>query len=402
MTSDTLEVSANSERTVYKTMNDSFQEIPTPTLTFEPLETEQTADVLQSAAAPAQPAPLLPDESALTAEEQRMVDDFAAKISLSDSNLILQYGSGAQKKIADFSENTLNSVRTKELGQIGEMLTGVVTELKGFEDDENEKGFLGLFKKSSNKISTMRAKYAKAEANIDQICKALESHQIQLLKDVAMLDKMYELNKVYFKELSMYIIAGKKKLRQVEDTELADLTARAKQSGLPEDAQAANDLAALCNRFDKKLHDLELTRMISIQMAPQIRLVQGSDTLMSEKIQSTLVNTIPLWKSQIVLALGVAHSEQASRAQREVTDMTNELLRKNAETLKMATVSTAKESERGIVDLDTLKYTNESLISTLDEVVRIQEEGRQKRREAEGELSRIETELKQKLLDIRK
>lgn len=402
MTSDTLEVSANSERTVYKTMNDSFQEIPTPTLTFEPLETEQTADVLQSAAAPAQPAPLLPDESALTAEEQRMVDDFAAKISLSDSNLILQYGSGAQKKIADFSENTLNSVRTKDLGQIGEMLTGVVTELKGFEDDENEKGFLGLFKKSSNKISTMRAKYAKAEANIDQICKALESHQIQLLKDVAMLDKMYELNKVYFKELSMYIIAGKKKLRQVEDTELADLTARAKQSGLPEDAQAANDLAALCNRFDKKLHDLELTRMISIQMAPQIRLVQGSDTLMSEKIQSTLVNTIPLWKSQIVLALGVAHSEQASRAQREVTDMTNELLRKNAETLKMATVSTAKESERGIVDLDTLKYTNESLISTLDEVVRIQEEGRQKRREAEGELSRIETELKQKLLDIRK
>lgn len=383
-------------------MNDSFQEIPTPTLTFEPLETEQTADVLQSAAAPAQPAPLLPDESALTAEEQRMVDDFAAKISLSDSNLILQYGSGAQKKIADFSENTLNSVRTKDLGQIGEMLTGVVTELKGFEDDENEKGFLGLFKKSSNKISTMRAKYAKAEANIDQICKALESHQIQLLKDVAMLDKMYELNKVYFKELSMYIIAGKKKLRQVEDTELADLTARAKQSGLPEDAQAANDLAALCNRFDKKLHDLELTRMISIQMAPQIRLVQGSDTLMSEKIQSTLVNTIPLWKSQIVLALGVAHSEQASRAQREVTDMTNELLRKNAETLKMATVSTAKESERGIVDLDTLKYTNESLISTLDEVVRIQEEGRQKRREAEGELSRIETELKQKLLDIRK
>lgn len=402
MTPGASEVSAKSERTVYKTMNDSFQEIPTPTLTFEPLETEQPSDVLHSTVAPAQPSPVLPDESALTAEEQKMVDDFAAKISLSDSNLVLQYGSGAQKKIADFSENTLNNVRTKDLGQIGEMLTGVVTELKGFEDDESEKGFLGLFKKSSNKISTMRAKYAKAEANIDQICKALESHQIQLLKDIAMLDKMYELNKVYFKELSMYIIAGRKKLRQVEETELVDLTAHAKQSGLPEDAQAANDLAALCNRFDKKLHDLELTRMISIQMAPQIRLVQGSDTLMSEKIQSTLVNTIPLWKSQMVLALGVAHSEQASRAQREVTDMTNELLRKNAETLKMATVSTAKESERGIVDLDTLKYTNESLISTLDEVVRIQEEGRQKRREAEGELSRIETELKQKLLDIRK
>ena len=402
MTPGASEVSAKSERTVYKTMNDSFQEIPTPTLTFEPLETEQPSDVLHSTVAPAQPSPVLPDESALTAEERKMVDDFAAKISLSDSNLVLQYGSGAQKKIADFSENTLNNVRTKDLGQIGEMLTGVVTELKGFEDDESEKGFLGLFKKSSNKISTMRAKYAKAEANIDQICKALESHQIQLLKDIAMLDKMYELNKVYFKELSMYIIAGRKKLRQVEETELVDLTAHAKQSGLPEDAQAANDLAALCNRFDKKLHDLELTRIISIPMAPQIRLVQGSDTLMSEKIQSTLVNTIPLWKSQMVLALGVAHSEQASRAQREVTDMTNELLRKNAETLKMATVSTAKESERGIVDLDTLKYTNESLISTLDEVVRIQEEGRQKRREAEGELSRIETELKQKLLDIRK
>ena len=402
MTPGASEVSAKSERTVYKTMNDSFQEIPTPMLTFEPLETEQPSDVLHSTVAPAQPSPVLPDESALTAEERKMVDDFAAKISLSDSNLVLQYGSGAQKKIADFSENTLNNVRTKDLGQIGEMLTGVVTELKGFEDDESEKGFLGLFKKSSNKISTMRAKYAKAEANIDQICKALESHQIQLLKDIAMLDKMYELNKVYFKELSMYIIAGRKKLRQVEETELVDLTAHAKHSGLPEDAQAANDLAALCNRFDKKLHDLELTRMISIQMAPQIRLVQGSDTLMSEKIQSTLVNTIPLWKSQMVLALGVAHSEQASRAQREVTDMTNELLRKNAETLKMATVSTAKESERGIVDLDTLKYTNESLISTLDEVVRIQEEGRQKRREAEGELSRIETELRQKLLDIRK
>ncbi len=384
-------------------MNDSFQDTPTPTLTFEPFETQPSPDVLQEAS-PAQ-APVSPplfDESALSAEERKMVDDFAAKISLADSNLVLQYGSGAQKKIADFSETTLNSVRTKDLGQVGEMLTGVVTELKGFEDDANDKGFLGLFKKSSNKIGTMRARYAKAESNIDQICHALESHQIQLLKDVAMLDKMYELNKVYFKELSMYIIAGKKKLKQVEDTELADLTARAKQTGLPEDAQAANDLAALCNRFDKKLHDLELTRMISIQMAPQIRLVQGSDTLMSEKIQSTLVNTIPLWKSQMVLALGVAHSEQAAKAQHEVTDMTNELLRKNAETLKMATISTAKESERGIVDLETLKYTNESLISTLDEVVRIQDEGRQKRREAEGELSRIETELKQKLLDIRK
>jgi len=383
-------------------MSDSFQDAPTPTLTFEPFAAEQPAEVLQQAKPEQTPAAVLLDESSLSPDERRMVDDFAAKISLTDSNLVLQYGSGAQKKIADFSENTLNSVRTKDLGQVGEMLTGVVTELKGFEEDSEEKGFLGLFKKSGNKISTLRARYAKAETNIDQICKALESHQIQLLKDVAMLDKMYDLNKVYFKELSMYIIAGKKKLHQVEETELADLAARAKQSGLPEDAQSANDLAALCNRFEKKLHDLELTRMISIQMAPQIRLVQGSDTLMSEKIQSTLVNTIPLWKSQMVLALGVAHSEQAAKAQHDVTDMTNELLRKNAETLKMATISTAKESERGIVDLDTLKYTNESLISTLDEVVRIQEEGRQKRREAEGELSRIETELKQKLLDIRK
>lgn len=382
--------------------NESLQEVPT--LTFDSVVTESPASApLQTAVA--QPQTLEAaglDETSLSTEERKMVDDFAAKINLADSNLVLQYGSGAQKKIADFSENTLNSVKTKDLGEIGGMLTSVVTELKGFEEEENEKGFLGFFKKSSNKLTSMRAKYAKAETNIDQICKALESHQIQLMKDVAMLDKMYELNKVYFKELSMYILAGKKKLHQVQETDLADLVARAKQTGLPEDAQAANDLASLCNRFEKKLHDLELTRMISIQMAPQIRLVQGSDTLMSEKIQSTIVNTIPLWKSQMVLALGVAHSEQAAQAQHEVTNMTNELLRKNAETLKMATVSTAKESERGIVDLDTLKYTNESLISTLDEVVRIQEEGRQKRREAEGELARIENELKQKLLDIRK
>lgn len=281
------------------------------------------------------------------------------------------------------------------------MLSSVVTELKSFDVDENEKGLFGFFKRSSNKIVAMKAKYDKAEANIDKICTALENHQIQLLKDIAMLDKMYELNKVYFKELSMYILAGKKKLQEVQQTELPALQEKASQSGLPEDAQAVNDLSGLCNRFEKKLHDLELTRMISIQMAPQIRLVQGNDTLMTDKIQSTLVNTIPLWKSQMVLALGVAHSQQAAQAQHEVSNMTNELLRKNADTLKMATIETAKESERGIVDIETLKHTNESLISTLDEVLRIQEEGRQKRQEAEAELGRIEGELKQKLLEIR-
>ncbi len=319
---------------------------------------------------------------------------------LSNSSMVLQYGAGAQKKMADFSESALNNVRTKDLGEIGGMLSNVVTQLKSFDVEEEEKGFLGFFKRGSNKLTSMKAKYAKAETNVDAICHTLEGHQMQLLKDIAMLDKMYELNKVYFKELSMYILAGKKKLAQTRAEQLPILVEKAKQTGLPEDAQAANDLSSLCGRFEKKLHDLELTRMISIQMAPQIRLVQNNDTLMSEKIQSTLVNTIPLWKSQMVLALGVAHSQQAAQAQREVTDMTNELLRKNADTLKMAAVETAKESERGIVDIETLKHTNESLISTLDEVLRIQQEGRQKRREAELEMGRIENELKQKLLEI--
>lgn len=378
-------------------MNEEKMEVPT--LTFEPFSEEAPAAQLQKA--PNQPPAPVFEESTLTAEEKRMVDDFASKIQLDNSAMILQYGSGAQKKIADFSETALDNVRTKDLGEVGEMLSSVVTELKSFDVDENEKGIFGFFKRSSNKIVAMKAKYDKAEANIDKICTALENHQIQLLKDIAMLDKMYELNKVYFKELSMYIMAGKKKLQEVQQTELPALQEKAKQSGLPEDAQAVNDLSGLCNRFEKKLHDLELTRMISIQMAPQIRLVQGNDTLMTDKIQSTLVNTIPLWKSQMVLALGVAHSQQAAQAQHEVSNMTNELLRKNADTLKMATVETAKESERGIVDIETLKHTNESLISTLDEVLRIQEEGRQKRQEAEAELGRIEGELKQKLLEIR-
>lgn len=380
-------------------MNDDFMNsAPTPTLTFDPFPEEKQEIVETVQEQPAEPAF---DESTLTQEEKQMVDNFASQIELTNSNLILQYGAGAQKKIADFSESALNSVKTKDLGEIGDMLSSVVTELKNFDNTEEEKGgFLGFFKNKSNKLTVMKAKYSSAETNVNAICKALEAHQVQLLKDVAMLDKMYEVNKTYFKELSMYILAGKKKLHEVQTKELPALAEKAQRSGLPEDAQAVNDLNSLCNRFEKKIHDLELTRMISIQMAPQIRLIQGNDTMMSEKIQSTIVNTIPLWKSQMVLALGVTHSEQAARAQREVTDMTNELLRKNAQTLKMATIETAKESERGIVDMETLKMTNESLISTLDEVLKIQTEGKQKRREAEEELNRIEGELKNKLMSL--
>lgn len=374
----------------------------TPTLTLDPFmgDESQPAAALMPVDSAVQQAPAA-EEAQLTPEEQKMVDEFASKIELSNTNLIIQYGSGAQKKIADFSESALNNVRTKDLGEVGGLLSGVVTELKSFDADDDEKGFLGIFKRTTKKLANMKAKYDKAEVNVNKICTVLENHQIQLLKDVAMLDKMYDMNKVYFKELSMYILAGKKKLSQVQTVELPKLTDKAKASGLPEDAQAANDLAAMCNRFEKKLHDLELTRMISIQMAPQIRLVQNNDTLMSDKIQSTLVNTIPLWKSQMVLALGIANSQQAAESQRQVTDMTNELLRKNAATLKMATIDTAKESERGIVDIETLVNTNQTLISTLEEVTKIQEEGRQKRAEAEKELGRIEGELKQKLLEIR-
>lgn len=338
----------------------------------------------------------------LTDEEKKMVDQFVEKINLRDSNSILQYGVGAQKKIADFSETALDNVRTKDLGEIGDILSNVVYELKNFEDVEEKKGILGLFKKGKNKISHMKIRYAKVEDNINKMCNTLEKHQIQLLKDIAMLDKMYEINKVYFKELSMYILAGKKKLQKLENEELPKLQAKAKASGLPQDAQEVNDFIALCNRFEKKIHDLELTKMISLQMAPQIRLIQNNDALMSEKIQSTIVNTIPLWKSQIVLALGVAHSSNAAKVQREVTDMTNELLKRNAETLKISTIETAKESERGIVDIETLRYTNESLITTLDEILRIQEEGREKRRNAELELRNIEEQLKNKLLELRR
>lgn len=379
-------------------MNDGFKDDVDviPSLTFEPFQEEAPIVKVEKN----KQAEVL-DDSYLTDEEKKMVDGFVDKIDITNSNSILQYGVGAQKKIADFSETALNNVKTKDLGEIGEMLTNVVGELKNFETIEEKKGFFGLFKKTTEKISNMKAKYEKVEGNINKICNTLETHQIQLLKDIAMLDKMYEINKVYFKELSMYILAGKKKLSKLEKEELPILLERANASGLPEDAQATNDFVSLCNRFEKKIHDLELTRMISIQMAPQIRLVQNNDSLMSEKIQSTIVNTIPLWKSQIVLALGVAHSSNAVKVQNEVTNMTNELLRKNAETLKMSTIETAKESERGIVDIETLRMTNESLISTLDEVLRIQTEGRQKRKEAEVELQNIEEQLKNKLLTLR-
>lgn len=377
-------------------MNDAFKDMDTaPTLTLDPFP---AAEEKQKPAVQEEP---VMDETILSEEERRMVDAFAQQIDLTNSAMILQYGAGTQKKMADFSASALENVKSKDLGEVGDLLGGVVKELKDF-DAEEEKGFLGIFKKASNKIDSMKTKYVKAEANVNQIVKVLESHQVQLMKDVAILDKMYELNLTYFKELSMYILAGKKKLNEVRNGQLAEMMAKAEASGLQEDAQAAKDLDSMCNRFEKKLHDLELTRMISIQTAPQIRLIQNNDTMMVEKIQSTVVNTIPLWKSQMVLTLGVQHSTQAAEAQRQVTDMTNELLRKNAEKLKMATVETAKESERGIVDMETLKATNESLISTFDEVMNIQREGRQKRQEAEIELQNMENELKAKLLQIQR
>jgi len=380
-------------------VNNGFKENTevVPNLTFEPFQEDVSITKVKGEKRDAE----VVDDSYLTEEEKNMVDQFVDKIEITNSNSILQYGVGAQKKIADFSETALNNVKTKELGEIGEMLSSVVCELKNFDTPDEKKGILGLFKKTTEKFSAMRAKYDKVEGNINKICTTLEVHQIQLLKDIAMLDKMYEINKVYFKELSMYILAGKKKLSKLEKEELPLLLAKAQASGLPEDAQETNDFVSLCNRFEKKIHDLELTRMISLQMAPQIRLIQNNDSLMSEKIQSTIVNTIPLWKSQIVLALGVAHSSNAAKVQNEVTNMTNELLRKNAKTLKMSTIETAKESERGIVDIETLRMTNELLISTLDEVLRIQTEGRQKRKDAEIELQNIEEKLKNRLLNIK-
>lgn len=369
-----------------------------PTLTFEPFPKEKEEVVSAPTTEPAPKEEKI--KVTLTPEEQKMVNDFASQIDLTNTQLILQYGAGSQKKIAEFSETALNNVRTKDMGEIGQMLTDVVTELKNFDDVEEEKGFLGFFKKNKNKLESMKIKYDNAEQNINKICEAMEAHQITLLKDVAMLDKMYELNLNYFKELSMYILAGKQKLEQARTQELPVLLAKAQQSGLPEDTQKAKDFTEMCNRFEKKIYDLELSRTVSLQMAPQIRLIQNNDTVMSDKIQSTLVNTIPLWKSQMVIAIGLNHATEAATAQREVSDMTNALLRKNAEQLKLATIETAKESERGIVDIETLQQTNQTLINTLDEVMRIQQDGREKRKHAEMQLQQIETELRQKLFEM--
>ena len=387
-----------------------------PELTLEPTQTaaaEAVPELTLDPSAPATPAapaaepekpaaePVKLDDSLLSDAEKKAVEDFAKKIDITDSNMILQYGAAAQKNVAGFSENALNSVRTKDLGEVGKSLSELVVELKGFGEEEEKKGLFGLFKKTGSKIEAMKAQYAKVESNVDKIARELEQHQVTLLKDVAMLDQMYELNLKYYKELTMYILAGKKKLEQVRSQDLPALKAKAEQTGAQEDAQAYNDLAQMCERFEKKLHDLELTRIISVQMGPQTRLIQNNDTLMVEKIQSSLVNTIPLWKSQMVLALGLEHSRQATAAQSAVTEMTNELLKKNADMLKMGTVETAKEAERSVVDIETLQHTNQQLISTLDEVLNIQKEGAAKRKAAEAELGRIEGELKQKLMELR-
>ena len=371
--------------------------VPTPELTLEP------------AATPAAPEPAKPevkpvelDDSMLSEAEKKAVEEFSKKIDVMDSNLILQYGAAAQKNVAGFSENALASVRTKDLGEVGKSLSELVVELKGFGEEEEKKGLFGKFKKAGNKLETMKAQYSKVETNVDKIVRELEQHQVTLMKDVAMFDQMYELNLKYYKELTMYILAGKKKLAEVRAGELPALRAKAEQTGAQEDAQRYNDLVQMCERFEKKLHDLELTRMISIQMGPQTRLLQNNDTLMVEKIQSSLVNTIPLWKSQMVLALGMEHGRQATAAQSAVTEMTNELLKKNADMLKMGTIQTAREAEKSVVDIETLQHTNQQLISTLDEVLNIQREGAQKRKEAEVELGRIEGELRAKLMELHK
>ena len=371
-----------------------------------------TGITLEFDAAPAPEAPKAPtveDEKQLeadveqaeklTPEEQAQVDAFVEKIDITNSAAVMNYGVATQKKLADFSQKTIDNVRTSDMGDVGEMLTGLVTELKNFDVDENEKGLKALFKKSANKVNALKAKYSSIETNVTAVTRELEKHQVTLLKDIDVLDKMYDLNLSYFKELSMYILAGKKKLEIVRNTDLKNLQDKASASGLPEDAQRAKDLAKTCNRLDKKIYDVELSRTIALQTGPQIRLVQSADTEMAEKIQSTIVNTIPLWKNQMVIALGVEHSTQAAKAEREVNDMTNELLKKNADKLKVAVTESAKESERGIVDIETLKHTNESLISTIDEVLSIQKNGTERRHEAEKELSELEGQLKQKLME---
>ena len=378
------------------TLTPSAAQEAVPELTLDPAAQEQAQEPEKPEVTPVQM-----DENLLSDAEKQAVEDFSKKIDLTDSQLVLQYGAAAQKNVAGFSENALNSVRTKDLGEVGKSLSDLVVELKDFGEEEEKKGLFGLFKKTGSKLEAMKAQYAKVEANVDKIVRELEQHQVTLLKDVAMFDQMYELNLKYYKELTMYILAGKKRLEEVRATELSALKAKAEATGAQEDAQAYNDLVQMCERFEKKLHDLELTRMISIQMGPQTRLLQNNDTLMVEKIQSSLVNTIPLWKSQMVLALGLEHGRQATAAQSAVTEMTNELLKKNADMLKMGTIATAREAERSVVDIETLQHTNEQLISTLDEVLNIQKEGAAKRKAAEAELGRIEGELKQKLLELR-
>ncbi len=391
-------------------MDSNFNEFDTqvPTLSFDVVEEPQQEIVAVKEESPLEVVQPVTNqdavavaESQLSPEEKRMVQEFVQKIDLNNTNAVLQYGAATQKKMADFSSKALTNIKTKDLGEIGDMITGLVTELKSFEIEEEDGGFLSFFKKKSNSLTNMKAKYDKAEVNVAKISDALESHQVQLLKDVQFLDKMYDLNLTYFKEISMYILAGKEKLEQVRNTELVTLRQKAMASGLPEDAQVVKDYENMCERFEKKINDLELSRMIALQTAPQIRLIQNSDTVMVDKIQSTLVNTIPLWKNQMAIAIGIQHSTEAAEAQRQVSNMTNELLKKNAAALKMATIETAKEAERGIVDIETLKNTNESLISTLDEVMRIQTEGREKRRQAEIDLQNMENQLKNRLLQMK-
>lgn len=375
-----------------------------PTLTLDPvLETPEAEKPAVQAVQPEQDRrpEAGPDLSILSEAEQKAVHDFAAKIDISNSQQVLQYGVAAQKNVTDFSDTALNSVRTKDMGEIGDMVGSLLVELKGFDAEEEKKGLFGMFRKAGKSIEVLKVKYEKAEVNVDKIASELEKHQITLMKDVAVMDQMYQKNLEYYKQLTMYILAGQEKLAHERNVTLPELTRKAEATGAPEDAQAVNDYRELCLRFEKKLHDLELTRVVSLQMGPQIRMIQNNDTLMTEKIQTTIINTIPLWKSQMVLALGTHHAQQAIEAERAVTDMTNELLRKNADKLKMATIETAKASERGVVDIETLQHTNQSLISTLDEVLQIQTDGAKKRREAETELRRIEGELKKKLLEVR-
>ena len=381
-------------------MGEEFKdfEAEAPVLTLEPDLTDEKDEV--TAKEPEKTEEPAIEEPVLSPQEQKMVDDFAAKIDIENTNQILQFGAGTQKKMADFSDAALENVRTQDLGEVGDLLANVVGELKDF-DAAEEKGLFGFFKKQTARVDTLKNRYTKAEGNVAKITETLEQHQTRLMKDSAVLDKMYDQNLAYFKELSMYILAGKKKLQAVRDGQLRELQQKAATSGLPEDAQAASDLENKCGRFEKKLHDLELTRTISMQTAPQIRMIQNNDTTMIEKIQTTIVNTIPLWKSQMVLALGIAHSTEAAQAQRQVTDLTNELLKKNAETLHLASVETAREAERGIVDIETLRQTNQQLIQTLDDVMKIQQEGRVKRQAAEADMRRMENELKSKLLEIR-